>query len=115
MLAIAIKNTVLLALVILISHFLLKGSIEDRMPTLQAQDVSSTLPSSSVIPLDAKGHVDDLYSYVYGERQTDISEILPAFKPKPKPVTYSTAAAPDTGMLIGYESASEQWSEIPST
>lgn len=82
MLSIAIKNSMILALVILIAHFLLKSSMEEaqaqshslRADSLHAQSLyAQSLPADS-LSLDraSKEHApggdsgDDLYSYVYG-------------------------------------------------
>lgn len=123
MLSIAIKNSILLALVILISHFLLKGHSTEDSPHRdhEARDVRSNLPTSvkSIHDHDdgrkvnapnvvAGFDTDDLYSYVYGDKaasQHD-SKLFTTTH-----LDTSKTKACD-GMLVGYESASDHWAEL---
>lgn len=94
MLSIAIKNSVILALVILIAHFLLKNSAEERSerplnfatPVSVPSDTGSGRvgterrrePTSSVIGMQK----EDLYSYVYGEGQEPGRGATPSSPPR---------------------------------
>lgn len=93
MLSIAIKNSVILALVILIAHFLLKNNAEDQetRPVATSRITSDAARQPQVKehrPDDyniegRKKHGEDLYSYVYGQgSQVGESPVSLASKPK---------------------------------
>lgn len=122
MLAIAIKNSMILALVIMIAHFLLKSSGEDRMFTTPPAGPTADLPSQprkEEREVVAAASADDLYSYVYGEPEGSVtSEVSSAMgtsmmqaPPSPVPMsTPMTSKTQDNDMLAGYEaSLSDQW------
>lgn len=132
MLSIAIKNSMILALVILIAHFLLKNSGDDRLFATQRKDASTTASQVSLSSgvasdaphnSDAPTRSDDLYSYVYGASSDDaigsIAIPTPTNIPESAPpqTTPSQAALPaplqNDGMLTGYDGGlSDQWCMI---
>lgn len=138
MLSIAIKNSVILALVILIAHFLLKNSAEDQEsqrpspvpsngspdPPRAAVSTSSqgNLGSDRVTrdsPKSPVMHGDDLYSYVYGQGQgagqASMSLPKPAATSTPKladPPTVLSLNEQIGGILVGYEGSGEQWADV---
>lgn len=117
MLSIAIKNSVILALVILIAHFLLKTSSEDKVVSMEPPlNQAPTAPTDSGA---GAGHTDvwlsdkndtskgdDLYSYVYGS-----SAPVPITDAIRVPIPTSLSAGDNTsGLIQGYESGlSDQW------
>lgn len=113
-LSIAIKNSIILALVILIAHFLLKTPKDDE------ENVPSRVPPPSlhakVDESPVKG--EDLYSYVYGGRKQG-GELAAGPSPPPAPchAVTSAEAVPQSpldrgcGDLMAYEGGgtSDQW------
>lgn len=136
MLSIAIKNSVILALVILIAHFLLKNSSEDSQGTLatlksngsMGQRAETNAAETDLLPSggdgrdrdrgDVQGHDgngDDLYSYVYGAGAgagAGISSVITPHHPHPTTVPPPQAHAKahpldeGCGLLMAYEAGS---------
>lgn len=134
MLSIAIKNSVLLALVILIAHFLLKNSAQEQLvlpregsnqisKVLLTPKDSGQLSRSTNVDQVTKGAMrgDDLYSYVYGQTLESAPKESSGFKP-PAPAVVQAPSKPSTtalgmneaigGILVGYEGSGDQWADV---
>lgn len=138
MLSIAIKNSVILALFILIAHFLLKNSAEDGPPMhdiprgrpLMSPSISKLDPMPPT-PLERRAQVtgggpkslvmqgDDLYSYVYGPGPCTSPATCTTMAAPPESVALTTPPVPALGLneqiggiLAGYEGSSEQWADV---
>lgn len=124
MLSIAIKNSVILALVILIAHFLLKTSSDDRVavvdtprdthPSINRHEGAWYMSNQDRREI-AKENEDeseknkeesergDLYSYVYGNS-------VPTAESQTVPIPTPSCAGNSAGGIQGYESGlSDQW------
>lgn len=128
MLSIAIKNSMILALVILIAHFLLKSSTEEAQAQAQAHDhdhaqsranvqvqvqALAQVPNTFVnaIPSDSG---DDLYSYVYGP--ASLSQTQTTQTQTQTQANLQAQVAPldqGCGSLMAYEGGvSDHWSMV---
>lgn len=134
MISVAIKNSLILALVILIAHFLLKNTGDERQhesntPTPESRRTVASNPESpppDAVFQDASSRTEDLFSYVYGPsdgatahsdpplpQPSSSATLDPSTAPstapsKPTPVSAS-ASASDEG-VTGYEGGlSDQW------
>lgn len=121
MLAIAIKNSLILALVILIAHFLLKNSGDEKM---MMGSMSTTNPAiememeMDISPTQSCKKKDDLYSYVYGgmSDEPSLNTATPLALPISAPVSETSPTSDPLiescadGEVIPYDGGlSEQW------
>lgn len=123
MLAMAIKNSMILALVIMIAHFLLKSTGEDRMYISEKNTLPLNISPSEDRDVVAAASADDLYSYVYGAPESSVTSDISMAMATSMPLTPSPlpspavpcppptpASVPPSGMLMGYEAnLAEQW------